>query len=358
MLLKKQTIFFLLLLIILPTCYAYNYGSGVYGSSLYSADPAVTPGAPGGGGGGGGGGGVSAAPKIEKVECVEDSDCGDYKYCYKNKCYDAECFSNMDCKKDESCWNYRCIKWFDVEILEFESPVKVGEFFDFTYFLKAIAEINGDVEVKFWIEQDGKEITSGQDTIYFAGYEEKTKNKNLFLPADIDSGTYTFYIEVTYGTYSAKAYRTIGIVVDGDSAVIMSAPEAKTLVPFIIGGLVVLGLIILIGLFYFERKKITENKWIKKYRLLIGGSLLFIILGILGYYFDLYSKIGEKLSNFILLIRISNNLKYGIMIMGCLVVVIALVYFIIHYSKRKVRGGSHRAYKNRIGKRLREIRKI
>jgi len=45
-----------------------------------------------------------------------------------------ECSENSECNKDESCVNNKCIKWFDMEILDFDSPVKVGEFFNFTFF--------------------------------------------------------------------------------------------------------------------------------------------------------------------------------------------------------------------------------
>lgn len=241
-------------------------------------------------GGGGGTAAVTSIIEVEEIECSQDSDCELNQYCFENKCRDAECFNNNDCKEDESCWNYRCVKWFDMEILEFESPVKIGEFFDFTYFIKAVAEIKGDVEIKFWIERDGNTITSGQDTIYFSSFEEKTKTKKLFLPENISSGTYIFYIEVTYGTYTASAHRTIGITVDGDLATIKVSPKIKDFAIYIICSLTGLALLTLFFICYFERKKIKtelikEKKWIKKHRFLILALLflLFIVLGILTY---------------------------------------------------------------------------
>lgn len=249
MIIKKKLIFFVtILLVILPLVHAANYGAEEYGCGLFGIGCSATPTAPSGGGGGG--------TTVITYECSQDSDCGLNQYCFEHKCYDIECFDNNDCKEDESCWNHRCVKWFDMEILEFESPVKVGEFFDFTYFLKAVAEINGDVEIKFWIEQDGNIVTSGQDTIYFSSFEEKTKTKKLFLPDDISSGTYIFYIEVTYGTYTASAHRTIGIEVkDGMAEIKMSLDFTQYIIYCLIG----LGIFIVFLIFYTKRKKIKKG---------------------------------------------------------------------------------------------------
>ncbi|MEA2036837.1 MAG: hypothetical protein U9O94_04975, partial [Nanoarchaeota archaeon] len=249
---------------------AGNLGnSSVYYLTVsYSASPGQHS-SPGGGGGGGGG---AVVPKsIEEVvsetfyECSEDSDCALNQYCFEHECYNAECFDDNDCKEDESCWNYRCIKWFDMEILEFESPVKIGNFFNFTYLVKGMAEIKGDVEIKFWIEQDGNVVTSGKDTIYLGSFEEKTKTKELFLPEDISSGTYAFYTEVTYGTYTASAHRTIGIVIDGDLARITPSPKVDKPAPkveyltYLIDSLIGLVLFALFLILYFKIRKIKTG---------------------------------------------------------------------------------------------------
>lgn len=211
---------------------------------------------------GGGGGGVPlptpVSIPVKKVplvayECSQTSDCGEKQYCFENKCQKLECSDDSVCNvgEGETCWNFRCVKLFDMEILNFESPVKMGSFFNFTYFLKAVAEINGDVEINFWIEQAGRIITSGQDTIYFGSFEEKTKTKKLFLPNNVSSGTYIFNIEVTHGTYTASAYRTIGIIVDGDSATIVSISEKNYSIYLILG---LFGLAILITFLLFNVK--------------------------------------------------------------------------------------------------------
>jgi len=199
----------------------------------------VPPSGTGGGGGGGGGAGV---------ECFRDVDCEDERYCFENKCYDAQCFEDSECNVNQSevCWNFRCAKLFDIKILEFESPAKLGEFFDFTYFLKGVAEINGDVEINFWIEHDGNVVTSGSDVIFLGSFEEKTEKTKLFLPSDVRSGTYEFIIQVNLGTYTVRAQRTIEITVTGgiatlqlfditfslDDSLIQSSDELSAIVTF------------------------------------------------------------------------------------------------------------------------------
>lgn len=283
---NKLILFFIVLLII-PLIHAGDYGDGIYGDGNYGEIPVVTtPETPSGGGSSGG---ASISPTYE---CSENSDCDLNEYCFNHTCYSAECFDDSTCntKEGEVCWDYRCVKLFDMEILEFESPVQVGEFFDFTYFLKAVAEINGDVEINFWIEKDGEIITSGLDTIYIGSFENKTKTKKLFLPSDVSSGSYTFYIQVTYGTYTATAHRTIGIdVKDGIATIKMQSDYSQ----YIIYGLITLGIFAVLLIFYIERKKIKkgltkETKKIKRYKLSILTFSLYIILGLLIYYFKWY----------------------------------------------------------------------
>ena len=172
----------------------------------------------------------------------------------------SECVNDNECKgKDEVCLNHKCVKLFDIKIIDFESPVKLGEFFDFTYLIKGMADINGDVEVQFWIEKKGNVVTSGSDTIYLGSFEEKTEVTKIFLPSDVESGTYTFFIQVVHEKYKAKAYRTIEIEVkDGLATITPIKKDLKTYIIFILIGLVVLmGLIII-----FKKRRI---KLIKKY---------------------------------------------------------------------------------------------
>lgn len=251
-----------------------NYGSGIYGRSI------TAPTTPGGGGGGGGGGGVT-------LECTKNQDCKNDEYCdtNKNKCYKAECFDDSVCdiEKGETCWNYQCVKLFDVEIKDFESPIKLEDFFDFTYLIKGMANISGDVIINFWIENENAKVTSGSDTIYLGSFEEKTKTTKLYLPSTAESGVYEFYVEVAFENYKAKSHRIIEIKVDKDKgvAIIKKKPE---LAKYLIYGLALLvGILALIILIVLLRKinfqKIKEKIFTRK--ILTGALKLLISFGIL-----------------------------------------------------------------------------
>jgi hypothetical protein len=194
-----------LILLALPLTFAATYGNEVYGCGLYGegCSDAVVSESVGGGGGGG-------------LECTQNSDCAENRYCFRNDCYDAECTDDSTCNvgEGEVCWELRCVKLFDVKIIDFESPIVLGDFFDFTYFVKGMAEVNGDVIINFRIEEGGNVVSSGFDVVYFGSFEEKTETTSLFMPSDTRSGTYDFIIEVNLGTYFAQSSRTVEISVD------------------------------------------------------------------------------------------------------------------------------------------------
>jgi len=339
----KNTIIFLLIISVLPLICAGNYGDGSYGTGVYSAGEVavVTPPSESKTHGG------SSSTIKQVYECVNDSGCKANQYCFNYTCYNAGCFNDSVCntKAGETCWNHRCVKLFDMEILDFESSVKVGEFFDFTYFLKAVAEINGDVEVKFWIEQNGTIVTSGQDTIYFKSFEEKTKVKKLFLPSDTKSSTYTFYIQVTYGTYIASAHRTIEIGVRGGMATISIISDFT---PYITYGLIGLGIFILFLIFYLERKKIkegliSEGRWIKKHKVSILLLIFMIILGFLIYYFNWYGPIASWIQQAFLwckVIYLTYFDPYGYYVLGVIGGILFIIGMIMlikrKYAERKI----------------------
>lgn len=157
--------------------------SGVRGTQASSSVSSSSP-----GGGGGGGSKITIPANIsEKVECTTNLDCSDDKVCYLNQ----------------------CVKLFDVKIVEVDSPVKDNGFLDFTYFIKGMANISGDVVVNFWLEKDTKNVSSGQDTIYLGSFEEKTEKTKIFIPTNLANGSYTFYVRVIFENYQATAYRTV-----------------------------------------------------------------------------------------------------------------------------------------------------
>jgi len=204
-----------------------------------------------------------------RTECSLNKDCKESQYCFNSKCYNAECKDNSVCNTEqgETCFDYRCVKLFDMVILEFESPIKLGEFFEFTYLIKGMANISGDVEINFWIENENGTVTSGKDTIYLGSFEEKTKSSKLFLPSSVQSGTYTFRVEVSYGLYTAKSHRTVEIVVNEDgTATLVSLPENNSnkqiisIFLYILSGLIMLGIIALGIIFYLKKRKKKGHK--------------------------------------------------------------------------------------------------
>jgi hypothetical protein len=230
----------LMCLLVIPLVSAGNYGAGTYGTDQFNiGETADTEsedtGGSGSGGASGGGGKSIVSSAVEDVGCTKDLHCGTSEYCYEGICHVAECFDDGLCKNDEVCHQYRCVKLFDVEIKEFESPIKLGDFFDFTYLIKGMANFNDDVIISFKIERDGIIVTSGQDVIYLGSFEEKTKKTRLFLPSTVDSGVYTFSVEVTYGNYKAESFRTIEIVVEEGTAKITLSPEKQSLAGSAIG---------------------------------------------------------------------------------------------------------------------------
>ena len=285
---KKKVILFVVFLILLatPLVYSETYGESTYTAGKYGVGEEVTTPTPSGGGGGGG----------IVYECTDDSNCGENKYCFENKCYDFECFDNNQCSGENSCWKGRCVKLFDIEILSFESPIKLGEFFNFTYLMIGMADINDDVEILFRIEKDGIIITEGKDTLFFKSFEEKIKTTRLFLPSDIDSGVYTLLVQVKYGTYIAESFRTIEIEVgEGGIAKITLLPEKKPS-RYIIIFLIILAILIVFFIFYLVIKNIRNVEvkmggWVLNNKVPILTFFLFIVSVILFYYLNLFLKI-------------------------------------------------------------------
>jgi len=266
----------------LPICgngiceiYTGQYGELKYSLNYYGlagisetcsscpTDCGLCPGAIGGSGGSGGS--VWKPPDIveESVEenvsfCFNDLDCEVGEYCFNRECSEIQCFENSKCdtEKGEVCFEHKCVKLFDVEILEFESPVRFGEFFNFEYLIKGMANISGDVEINFWIEQEDIIVTSGKDTIYLGSYETITKTKRLFLPSQVNAGVYQFNVEIKYEGYTVNAHRTIEISVNEGLATIKTIPERNYFFNYFIYWLIGFGALIVL-LFYYLKKNLV-----------------------------------------------------------------------------------------------------
>jgi len=153
--------------------------------------------------------------ECKDYECTENSDCGNNQYCYERTCHDYECIVNLDCMvaEGEGCRDNTCVKLFNILIEDFGASAEIGGFFDFSYLVKAMEDVD-EIEVRFWVVKDGKEVSLASDTIYLGDYGEKTGLGKLYVPPTMESGNYEFYIEMTYGEYSLTANKTIEVLID------------------------------------------------------------------------------------------------------------------------------------------------
>ncbi len=104
---------------------------------------------------------------------------------------------------------------FDVKILEIDSDLILGEYLDFSYYVKGVGSINHDVTIDFWIENSNKtKISSGSDVIYFGANEEKTESASLLIPEGIESGIYVFKVKASYNSVTGESHRTIQLDVE------------------------------------------------------------------------------------------------------------------------------------------------
>ncbi|MBS3162956.1 hypothetical protein J4467_03445 [Candidatus Woesearchaeota archaeon] len=225
--------------------------SGIRG---YVSSSSSTPVSSSSGSSGSNGGGASVFVENETYECIVDSDC-DNGY---------ECFA------------HECVKLFDVKILEFGSPVDANSFFNFTYFIKGMANISGDVVSNFWLEKDEIKFTEGQDVIYLGNFEENTEYTKMFLPSDLDSGVYKFYIKVSFEDYSAESYRDIEIVNHGDYYEILGAPEQIWNINYWLVGLILLLVLVLLYTLFYRREKIMSFNWGKYFGWLKKSSRVLV----------------------------------------------------------------------------------
>ncbi len=179
---------------------------------------------------------------------------------------------------------------FSVRILDFQSPVDLGGFLEFSYATRSISSVNGTAEITFWIEKGGKVISPGQDVIFLGNLEERTRTANVFIPSDFESGVYDLKIEVDYNGNIQEAYRTIEINVKGGLATINFGFGKTNLI--IIFLLALLSILNIYGIYRLERKKIKkllqeEEQFIEKHKTIsILIISFFLILGVLVYYLN------------------------------------------------------------------------
>ncbi|MEK6760416.1 MAG: hypothetical protein AABX93_00675 [Nanoarchaeota archaeon] len=187
-----------------------------------------------------------------------------------------------------------------IRILDFESPTKLGDFFNFQYYLRDVSGIDDAVVVDFWMEKDGREIAYGSDN-FFLDTSNRSIQSKIFLPSNLQSGIYSFNIRASHDEFSSASYRTIEIVVKDGFAVINGDNKSMNI---IIVSLILL-VIFNIGLIYHvEKDKIgrifnfreafaSEKDFLAKHRFTLLVSSFFVISWVLIYYLD-YAEILPK----------------------------------------------------------------
>ena len=184
---------------------------------------------------------------------------------------------------------------FGVRIVDFESPAKLGDFMEFTYRLRSVSNLEDYVVLNFWIEKDGKTISSGSDTIYIQDIEAREETTKIFLPSSVETGIYDLDVELDYKGYKVRAHRTMELTVSkGFATINYSGENSRTL---IIVSLLVLAILISLVIYYLERKRVNqtlakEKGFIKSHKLLILVISLFLILGALMYYLNFVNFAG------------------------------------------------------------------
>ena len=139
------------------------------------------------------GGGTTA---ITSVECTSNEDCIAGQICLDENCILPDCSLDEECSLDEKCVENKCIKLFDLRVLDIVDPsVTVGEEIEFTYYVLAMSEIDNDVTITYWLD-DGKDIPLSPDLSvncgdgYVTGSEEcdlGEKNTNIACISEYDS---------------------------------------------------------------------------------------------------------------------------------------------------------------------------
>src|SRR3990172_5034255 len=101
-------------------------------------------------------------------------------------------------------------------------------------------------------DNKGEQITSGSDVIYLGSFEEKTETTKIFLPRNVESGIYEFFVQVSYGSYSVSSHRTIELEVGEGVARLGPSEEPAISVPLII---VIILLLFLISAGRLQRQR-------------------------------------------------------------------------------------------------------
>lgn len=193
---------------------------------------------PSGGGGGGGGASVSGSGVAEEFECVR----------------------NEDCEEKYSCVDNFCILVYELKILDFESPGRLGENFDFRFFVRRFLNVSGDVKTTYWMQDDNGNIAGyGSDDLFLSENEGRTSVGNFVLNEKVRDGDYSFFVRVDDYNISLIESVPVSLRIVGDSVYI----KRKVNVPIVIA----LSFVVVTSLFLiimFNDKLIALWYWFKR----------------------------------------------------------------------------------------------
>ena len=187
----------------------YDNGSTIYVENLsFSGIEGTLPSSSSSSsGGGGGGGGSSTGGGSLPIE--------------------YGCIKQNGCSTDKYCVNYKCVKLFNLDLLQIDSQLAPGDELDFAYLITSLSEVSGDVTIKYWLEKDGEIITSKIDDINVPSFGKKTGVGNLLLPTGLSYGAYTFNIELDYPDYVISKKQSVAIKKDVPLLLGFVIPELK-----------------------------------------------------------------------------------------------------------------------------------
>lgn len=168
------------------------------------------------------------------------------------------CYSNDDCSGEFFCVEGNCSNIYFLEILDFKSPIKKGDEFEFSYFVERNLSNTVSLKTLFWIEDyEGNVLASKDSYLYLLPYQYKTKLEKLYFPEEVEDGVYVFYLQL-FDDKEIVREKSFRIEVKGEY--IYFKDKVKSIVIIGISSFVFL-LLILFSIYY--RKFISLWAWFK-----------------------------------------------------------------------------------------------
>ncbi len=124
-----------------------------------------------------------------------------------------ECIIDEDCAENEQCINNICMELFDLRIMRADSPIEPTEILDFTFLMKSMANVDGDVTLEYWVQKPGssEKLARAQDVIYMKSMQTKITDASLYLYKEM-LGEYELVVELTFKGYTIRSITPIEVV--------------------------------------------------------------------------------------------------------------------------------------------------